>query len=118
MASLQLLVLDSANACDGYDPQDTTTLYTRQLDQLAAMSTNQTLSWLVTHRPFWGIKNKGKQAVNVTLQKALANSKNTALPSAVKLVLSGHKHLFQSVTFPSQRPPQLLVGNSGVALTR
>lgn len=117
LTGLQLLVLDSANACDGYDPQETTTLYTEQLDQLAAMSTNQTISWLVTHRPFWGIKNKGKQAVNVTLQKALANSKNTALPSAVKLVLSGHKHLFQSLTFPGQRPPQLLVGNSGVALT-
>ena len=36
------------------------------------------------------------------------------------LVLSGHMHRFQAIGFPSsgdqQRPPQLVVGNGGVAL--
>jgi hypothetical protein len=45
-----------------------------------------------------------------------------ALPSAVKLSLAGHMHIYESLTFfdsntqPTGRPPQIVIGNSGVAL--
>jgi hypothetical protein len=34
----------------------------------------------------------------------------------VQIVVSGHLHLFEILSFTTTRPPQLVVGNSGTAL--
>ena len=80
-------------------------------------------TWLVGHRPLWAV-NQGSgapaplQVINVALQQALRHgSLDGLLPPAVQLVLAGHMHRFETVTFASARPPQLVVGNSGVAIT-
>jgi hypothetical protein len=60
--------------------------------------------------------------INQTLQAALGSGLGGALPAAVELVLAGHMHRFQAVTFEpgggaaGARPPVVVVGTGGVAL--
>lgn len=113
----QLLVMDSAKAEDGQVKADQVKTYIPQFKTLANLATKN--SWLMIHRPMWAFAEAlplGKSALvfplNLTLQSASAN----ALPLAVQLVLSGHVHLFERVSFTSRRPSQFVVGNSGTRL--
>ena len=114
----QLLVLDSANAPDEAAPAALVTLYQAQFAALREAAATAP-SWLVTHRPLWGIGRPDEVAerdrvitLNATLQAASAQT----LASGIQLVLSGHIHLFQALSFHNGWPPQLIVGNSGTAL--
>jgi len=116
---LQLWVVDSANACDDRSSNTLTTQYQSWFNQLQKNIGKQN-TWMVTHRPMWGVNQPGKDEAPLTkmLQTALKNSNGQALPPQVSLSLSGHMHLFQSITSipPSKRPPQIIIGNSGVSL--
>lgn len=139
LADLRVVVIDSANACDRFAPKPTTAIYAVQLERVLETSPRDKTIWLVSHRPFWGIvskkpKNSGEstavfgsaESSNRTLQSSLrqarAASGNMPLPNKLGLVLSGHIHTFEALTFldaqAGARPPQLIVGNSGVALDR
>jgi Calcineurin-like phosphoesterase len=123
LGPLDLVVLDTANACDLSTNYPTT--YARQFDSLRALLDGDEPAWLVTHRPLWGVEEDAGQPgtfqiISVSLQQALRHSSpNGSLPRSVQVVLAGHMHQFQSATFApeSGRPPQVIVGNSGVALT-
>lgn len=125
--NLDLVVVDSANACGGEDPESAAGIayevgqYRRQLvtvDALVADAGHDL--WLVTHRPLWSYyqsKHGDTASQNVTMQAALAATPAGALPSEVALLVSGHMHQFFSLTFQKgSRPPQLVIGNSGVEI--
>jgi hypothetical protein len=88
--------------------------------QLAALrQASSAEAWLVTHRPIWGVgqSDGGKDGpnmfqVNATLQAASVND----LAPFITLILSGHLHLLETLSFTTGRPPQLIVGNGGTAL--
>ena len=121
-----LIVMDSANACDDavndYGP------FTKNQSLMAGVlslaTTSDKPTWLVGHRPFWGVKAKNKKnkieysQLNKTLQHYLKiESKKGVFPSSITTLFSGHMHLFETVTFdPKHRPPQIVTGNGGVAL--
>ena len=117
LGELRLLVMDTANACDQHP--NFPDRYAAQFAELAGPAPGKP-AWLVSHRPIWGVDwlDQGTyQTSNVTLQQALRHGPASAMPPGVELVLSGHLHRFESLTFPgTQRPPQLVVGNSGVSL--
>lgn len=50
--------------------------------------------------------------INETLQPSTGNS----LPAGITLVLAPHIHFFEILDFEGERPPQLVVGNSGTEL--
>jgi hypothetical protein len=113
----QLLMLDSASAQDDTAPAAMVAFYASQFAMLREAS--GATAWLVTHRPIWGIgqSESGKDVpsmfqVNATLQAASANN----LASFITLVLAGHLHLLEALSFATGRPPQLIVGNGGTAL--
>lgn len=122
--NLRVSVLDSANSCDEYAPEETVTRYTEQLGDVLASVPEGKPTWLLTHRPIWGAVNGADYFPSKTLQVALARAVDglaeKKLPANLKLVVAGHMHLFLSATFPeggaAARPPQLVIGNSGVAL--
>ncbi|MCF6433915.1 metallophosphoesterase [Pseudoalteromonas sp. MMG022] len=117
---LNLWVFDSANACDALATNDLTAQYTAQFEQLNTFADSDNATWMMTHRPIWGLNSATPlDTLNIQLQTALAKTKQGVLPSQVELSLSGHMHIYQSVTFEqnSQRPPQIVVGNSGVSLS-
>ena len=113
---IDVWVMDTSNACDDLATNALTVQYQAQYEQLANTVKNTT--WVVSHRPIWGVPGGDFPILNKMLQTALAKSKEGKLPSAVQLSLAGHMHTFQSLSVlqGSTRPPQVVIGNSGVKL--
>ena len=124
---LNLLVVDAANACDSgllnADDYVNQFALTKQLQGNAAKAQQ---NWLVIHRPIWGIDKRDAVGacganpkdkychINQTL---LAADHATGLSDGLDLVLSGHMHRFQVISFkPESHAQQLILGNGGVEL--
>lgn len=125
---LDLVVMDTVLACDAASSPEFTEMFASQFERLPGMVRDKP-TWLVTHRPIWAVLKAGKAhkkspgtpvkkvvSTNKTLERALRVGNGGALPSSIGLVLAGHLHRFQSVTFASKRPPVLVVGDSGTKL--
>jgi hypothetical protein len=126
LGELDIIAIDSSDAGDAvlYALEHYVAVYRSVADLLAQ---SRTATWLVTHRPVWGVvrKIKGSPAgdapygfVNLTQQTAIATVFRDGLPAHVKGVFSGHMHRFQAVGFAGKRPPQLSVGTGGTELAR
>jgi hypothetical protein len=130
-AGLTLVVLDSANACDTANPVSSSppnyvAIYAAQFGEVKNLI-QTSYAWLATHRPIWGAHvksptldcaSKPDDCLNATMQEAISASPGGTLPQAVQLALSGHMHLFEALSFQTPaRPPQLVVGDSGVELS-
>jgi calcineurin-like phosphoesterase family protein len=102
------IVLDSSNAADKCpcDP-------TAYAAQFAAMRPPPG-TWLLTHRPVWGF-GPHRRTLNASLQQALA-ARNGRLPDGIALVLSGHIHLAEVLSFADKRAPQFVLGTGGTLL--
>ncbi|MEM7122768.1 MAG: metallophosphoesterase [Pseudomonadota bacterium] len=127
LGPIRVVIMDSANACDETAFQDEASfayqarVYAQQFDQVAALARgSEKPVWLITHHPIWtAVHYEGESEVvqlNAALQRALKQSLMSSLPPSITLVLSGHVHEFQAVTFDDDRPPQLIIGNSGGTL--
>jgi len=131
LGSRRLVVIDSANACDYFAPNSTTAIYAAQLAAVfgAPDPDPSRPTWIVTHRPLVGVvgvcseesdPDCRPEVNNRTLQAAWLQAFGGAGgASPVELVVSGHMHLFQASRTTQQGsalwPPQLVVGNGGVA---
>ncbi|OCQ21489.1 metallophosphoesterase [Pseudoalteromonas luteoviolacea] len=122
LEKLNIWVQDTANACDDRFSNDLTAQYQAQYEGLQKFASKHPDKpiWTVTHRPLWGVNNVATDnTLNIMMQRALANTPLGRLPEQVALLLSGHMHIYQSLSFDKQykRPPQIVVGNSGVTLS-
>jgi hypothetical protein len=88
-------MLDSSSAHDNDAPQNLVDVYSAQIDALSDVAGDN--AWLVAHHPVWGIGefNGDLFRSNVTLQESTGNS----LKPDINLVLSGHIHLFEMLSF-------------------
>lgn len=113
---LNLYVIDSANADDrGHDPLRIKAV-ADQLDHLgAALDSGQ--GWIITHRPIWGLVPVARvdpaPPVEVSLNFTEQDAVRGRPMAGVQMVVSGHVHHFQAVTFGPARPAQLIVGAGG-----
>lgn len=110
-----LAALDSAEASDTTARPGETAEYVREFGVIAG--TAPAGSWLVTHRPIWGVfsdDNRDTEGENATYQSAIGDK----LSANLALIVSGHIHMAEALSFeaPSRLPPQLISGNSGTAL--
>lgn len=112
IGGVNLLIFDSANADDNDAPENLVAEYAEQISEIDVLADDN--SWLLTHRPIWGIGEfeDALFRINQTLQAATNNN----LKPGINLVLSGHQHLFEKLSFVGDRAPQLIVGNSGTFL--
>ncbi|MCA0305491.1 MAG: metallophosphoesterase, partial [Proteobacteria bacterium] len=126
LGGLNLIVLDSSDAGDQeiYSPQHYEAIFRRVAAMLAE---DDTPTWLVTHRPIWGVVRKSKGIadpgapyafINVTQQQAVATVFPKGMPAHVGAIVSGHMHRFQAIGFDGRRPPQLAIGNGGMELSQ
>lgn len=129
--TLDIAVIDSANACDGFDNSPFAKVYKKvfkDLNQSVKKSGNNT--WMMTHRPIWGVQafdgdkstacTSANQyaCINQMMQDAIAALPGKSLNKNISLVLSGHMHKFESVSFTEKgHPPGIIVGSSGVKLS-
>jgi hypothetical protein len=102
------IVLDSSNAADKCpcDPA-------AYAAQFAAMRPAPG-TWLLTHRPIWGFRSHDR-TLNASLQQALAQW-NGRPPDGIALVLAGHIHLAEVLSFADKRSPQFVLGTGGTLL--
>lgn len=127
---LDIAVIDSANACDGYSDSPFSKVYKAVFKDLnAEVKKSGNNTWMMTHRPIWGVQyyDEGKATpctfagqygcINQMMQSAIAAQPSKSLNPNISLVLSGHMHKFESVTFEDKsHPANIIVGSSGVSL--
>jgi hypothetical protein len=116
------IMLDSSDAPDDCKKTCDSDWY---YQQFRAMGRPREGTWLITHKPIWGFtysKNKktDKRELgirNMTLQAALKNEEFKNVPPAgIDLVLSGHIHLWEALSFEDGRTPQFVLGSGGTEL--
>lgn len=115
-AGLRLVVMDTVQAGDtasALSPPVVVERYRQDFERVRQLASEQT--WLVSHRPIWAVrpaKDLPVEVLNVTVQQALSGP----LPPAIDLVLAGHIHLWEVLSFIGPRPPQVVVGTGGTKL--
>ena len=102
------IVFDSSNAADKC-PCDSTAYAAQFAAMRPAAGT-----WLLTHRPIWGFRSH-ERTLNATLQQALAQW-NGRPPDGIALVLAGHIHLAEVLSFADKRSPQFVLGTGSTLL--
>jgi hypothetical protein len=117
---LQLVVMDTVQAVDtSLSPEAVRARYKEDFKTMAKLATGNT--WLLSHRPIWGVRPTKKkdgsevEILNITVQDALREALG-ALPPQIELVLTGHIHLAELLSFAGGRPPQMVVGTGGTLL--
>lgn len=108
LGSFQLVVFDSS-AVGNNMPAEQVDRYANALASIHASH-----AWLVVHHPFWGFTTteSGVRPVSLGLQAAWLKAR----PAGIDLVVSGHVHLFELLSFDGGLPPALVVGDGGTNL--
>jgi len=115
---LQLVIMDTVQAGDTLStlsPPVVIERYQQDFERIQHLATGHT--WLVSHRPIWGVRPMvadGSQVelLNATVQHAVSGP----LRPAIDLVLTGHVHLAEVLSFTGRRPPAVIVGTGGTKL--
>jgi hypothetical protein len=107
-------VMDSSGAPDtSVDPAQLP-LFQKDFEALKAMANpgSGRELWLASHRPIWGaISFMGAPAGgNATMIKAAGD---LSAFNAISLMLSGHIHTFEAITYVDKIPPQIVAGHGG-----
>lgn len=120
----QLIVLDtSATTYKGLAPSDPRmAVFAANYRSMAALARRAPHSIVVDHHPILGFGAVRDKAGQVTLfdgdkglQDAFGAIDPALLPAGVQLLLSGHVHLWEQVSFKSGHPSQFVSGFSGTA---
>lgn len=112
LGKFQLIAFDSSAVSEAQVQPEQRNTYASQLASLHASN-----AWLVDHHPFFGIRPgdaNGSPPVGqtATLQEAW----DRAAPKGIDMILSGHTHLFEALSYGSTRPIQILAGDGGTSL--
>jgi len=107
--SLNVVVMDSSAAKD--DDATQIQIFANQLGLLSSAAPN---TWLMQHHPFWAIDANDPETPTfwTAWQQAGAATKN------VSLLLNGHIHILEALSFTDDGVPQLVVGNGATALDK
>ena len=113
---LSLYVIDSADADDrGHDKAQVAAM-AGQLDAFGP-DLNSGKGWIVTHRPVWALVPIARLGPADPLSVGLNFTEQDAFRgrtlAGVQMVVSGHVHDFQAITFGAARPAQLVAGSGG-----
>ena len=110
LPGLTLAVMDVSNAKEEALDEARAQIYRGQYEALRTMISGP--AWILQHRPIW---SPGAEFFGHFLgdNKTLAVAAAGVIPSNVMLILSGHHHLFQVLTYEFDLPVQVVAGNGG-----
>lgn len=116
LGGLSLYVIDSTEAADrGHDKAQVQAI-AGQLDQFGP-GLDLGAGWIVTHRPIWALVPVASIGPSAPLQVGLNFTQQDAVRgralAGVQMIVSGHVHDFQAISFGPSRPAQLVVGSGG-----
>ena len=108
---------DDDDSADASRTEDLTPIVKQRYAEIARSVPSP--GWLLTHAPFNAVRLKHHEAevANTLQQQAIGE----LLPSDIKMIVSGHVHIFEALSFADAdppRPPQLVVGTGGVKLAK
>jgi hypothetical protein len=113
---LNFLVMDNARA---EAPKSDAGKRTQVINQLSEQFSKfrdspllQRDTWLLSHRPFNGLRfgnDAGYRSDNDIQQEAVKVDDR----EKVRMIVSGHIHIFEALSFGNSGPPQLVVGTAG-----
>jgi 3',5'-cyclic AMP phosphodiesterase CpdA len=128
---LGLLVMDTSCASDEENPPScdvsrVQSVATAQFNQINNTLAGQGDDFLLTHDPIWTVDGEtaggNPEWIDHRLGAAITATGAGMLSAQIRLVLSGHVHLYQMLDFGGlvspRRPPQITVGSSGTELDR
>jgi len=119
----QLIVFDSSKSSGKpYASTDPAfAKYAAQIKQVASLAAQAQRSFFLSHHPLLAfaptdIAGSIKPGGSRGLQSAFASVHPARLfPDGVDIVMHGHIHLFEAISFSSAHPASLILGNSGSA---
>jgi hypothetical protein len=112
LGTFELVMLDSASVSANTLNPKQAELYEKQLASLHVAPG----AWLADHHPFWGVRTDGKDGKPAPVSLTLEDAWEQAAPKGISMVLSGHVHLFELLSFDVPRPVQLVAGDGGTKL--
>jgi len=107
LGKFSLVMLDSASASDKTLDAKSVDAYSAELAGIHADH-----AWLVLHHPIWGLK--GTPPVESPTEVTEAWEKSPV--KGIDLIVSGHTHLFELLSFDQGRPTQLVAGDGGTEM--
>ncbi len=114
LGKFELIMFDSATTSDKeLDPK----LVARYAAELAGIHADH--AWFVLHHPLWGLKVAAGSAPGTLPSESPTEVTEAWESSPVKgidLIVSGHTHLFELLSFDQGRPPQLVAGDGGTEM--
>jgi Calcineurin-like phosphoesterase len=113
LGSFEVAVMDTSFASDTKLSRKQVDIYAAQLGSLKLRN-----AWLVDHHPFWAMTIVYGQTAPSPLTAPLEAAWEKAKPKGIQLVLSGHTHLFEILSFEHGRPPQIVAGDGGTDLAQ
>ena len=111
LGKLQLAMLDSSAVVE--DKLDDVQVH-RYVEQFKSLHVKN--AWLVDHHPFWGFKQSAGSGAPTLVSLPLEAAWDEHPPEGIDMVLSGHVHLFELLSFDHGRPTQLVAGTGGTDL--
>lgn len=108
---LRVGMLDSAATVDGNEPAAQIQRISADLETLSGK-----VDWLADHHPFWAFDLVGGSSNAVITRETLEPAWQQAKPQGIRLILSGHVHLFEFLVGAGERPNQLIAGDGGTQL--
>ena len=111
LGSFQLLMVDTSAAKDGAVDSKQVARYSELLKPYAS-----TDAWLVEHHPLWGLRQDAVEKVDSPLTAVMQQAYQAAGLANIGLVLAGHTHLFEILSYSGGRPPQIVAGDAGTSL--
>ncbi len=112
LGSFQLVLFDSSAVKAAADPAQVKA-YAAELKMLDVSN-----AWLVDHHPFWAVKPGKDGAKPSSETDALQQAWDQVSPKGINMVLSGHTHLFELLSYGAQRPLQIVAGDAGTSLDK
>jgi hypothetical protein len=117
----QIIVLDSSNTGNKpFDPASHEAVQYRDMyAKFAALAARAPYSIMVEHHPILGFAatQKGDKVVlnpgNAGIQSVFGAVNAGLVPANVQLLLAGHVHVWEQVSFSSPHPTQIIAGFSG-----
>lgn len=118
----QILVFDTSNTVNKIIPQDDIRAikYSRLYRQLAVLAQQSPYNIGVGHHPLLGVaaeQNVRGETVllpgNRGLQSVFGRIDPELLPPGIQIMLSGHVHVWEALSFSSPQPTQFVAGFSG-----
>jgi hypothetical protein len=124
-AGAQLIVFDTANTnYKGFKPGDPRlSIYADNYRKIAALAQGASYNIAVDHHPlfaFGASQDKKTGAISLFggdfgLLQSFGAEDTGILPPSISMLLSGHVHLWEQVSFSSNHPTQFVSGFSGTA---